>query len=207
MWLMQESSYNAPRLHVAIEARKIVISGEVAGLQIQLGPPAVPGRFNSCDLPPTLLHLHPKKNKNSLFSIDIANLSSVTVRQVLSESMKNMCSDVYRFFMPLFDLYTWHLQAYKSYEQSPTLNDGQGLSLLINPDGSKRWRFRFRFAGEARLMSFGSYDLESLAEAHEKRDTTRKQVANGIDPVEERKAQKQAQQLSTENSFEAICRE
>lgn len=41
MWLMQESSYNAPRLHVAIEARKIVISGEVAGLQIQLGPPAV----------------------------------------------------------------------------------------------------------------------------------------------------------------------
>lgn len=49
---MQESSYNAPRLHVAIEARKIVISGEVAGLQIQLGPPAVPGRFNSCDLPP-----------------------------------------------------------------------------------------------------------------------------------------------------------
>lgn len=55
MWLMQESSYNAPRLHVAIEARKIVISGEVAGLQIQLGPPAVPGRFNSCDLPPISL--------------------------------------------------------------------------------------------------------------------------------------------------------
>lgn len=47
----------------------------------------------------------------------------------------------------------------------------------------------------------------SLAEAREKRDTARKQVANGIDPVEERKAQKLAQQLSTENSFEAICRE
>ncbi len=51
---MIESSYNAPRLHVAIEARKIVISGEVAGLQIQLGPPAVLGRFDSCDLPPKL---------------------------------------------------------------------------------------------------------------------------------------------------------
>lgn len=56
-------------------------------------------------------------------------------------------------------------------------------------------------------MSFGSYDLVSLAEAREKRDTARKQVANGIDPVEERKAQKLAQQISTENSFEAICRE
>ena len=47
---MIESSYNAPRLHVAIEARKIVVSGEAAGLQIQLGPPAVLGRFDSCDL-------------------------------------------------------------------------------------------------------------------------------------------------------------
>lgn len=52
------SSYNAPRLHVAIEARKIVISGEVAGLQIQLGPPAVPGRFDSCDLPPKFIKNH-----------------------------------------------------------------------------------------------------------------------------------------------------
>lgn len=56
-------------------------------------------------------------------------------------------------------------------------------------------------------MSFGSYDLVTLAEAREKRDTAHKQVANGIDTVEERKAQKLAQQLSTENLFEAICRE
>lgn len=56
-------------------------------------------------------------------------------------------------------------------------------------------------------MSFGSYDLISLAEAREKREVARKQVATGIDPVEERKAQKLAQQLSTENSFEAISRE
>ena len=52
---MVESGYNAPRLHVAIEARKIVVSGEAAGLQIQMGPPAVPGRFDSCDLPPKFL--------------------------------------------------------------------------------------------------------------------------------------------------------
>ncbi len=56
-------------------------------------------------------------------------------------------------------------------------------------------------------MSFGSYDLISLAEAREKRDTARKQVASGIDPLEERKAQKLAQQISIESSFEAICRE
>ena len=53
---MIESSYNARCLHVAIEARKIVVSGEAAGLQIQLGPPAVLGRFDSCDLPPISLY-------------------------------------------------------------------------------------------------------------------------------------------------------
>lgn len=56
---MPESSYNAHRLHVAIEARKIVISGEVAGFQIQLGTPAFPGRFDSCDLPPKSFHSSP----------------------------------------------------------------------------------------------------------------------------------------------------
>ncbi|EOF6237816.1 tyrosine-type recombinase/integrase [Salmonella enterica] len=95
----------------------------------------------------------------------------------------------------------------KPQDKPYTMNDGHGLSLLIKPDGSKGWRFRFRFAGKARLMSFGSYELVSLAEAREKRDTARKQVANGIDPVEERKAQKLAQKLSTENSFELVSRE
>ena len=113
------SSYNAPRLHVAIEARKIVISGEVAGLQIQLGTPAFPGRFDSCDLPPKFFRHHPRKSKNPLFSKHIVNHSSVTVRQDLPESMKNMYSDVYRFFIHIFGLYTWHLQIYKSNEQSP----------------------------------------------------------------------------------------
>lgn len=42
-----------------MQARKIVISGEVAGLQIQLGTPAFPGRFDSCDLPPKSLYFVP----------------------------------------------------------------------------------------------------------------------------------------------------
>lgn len=95
----------------------------------------------------------------------------------------------------------------KPQEKPYTLSDGLGLALLINPDGSKGWRFRYRFNDKAKLMSFGSYSLVSLAEAREKRDVARKQVANGIDPVEERKAQKLALKISTKNSFEAISRE
>ncbi|GEM_PF-3187914 len=66
---MPESSYNAPRLHVAMQARKIVISGEVAGLQIQLGPPAVLGRFDSCDLPPKIQALSNIFNLSIIFSL------------------------------------------------------------------------------------------------------------------------------------------
>ncbi|KTS32087.1 tyrosine-type recombinase/integrase [Pantoea dispersa] len=95
----------------------------------------------------------------------------------------------------------------KPQEKPYTLSDGLGLALLINPDGSKGWRFRYRFNDKAKLMSFGSYSLVSLAEAREKRDVARKQVANGIDPVEERKAQKLVLKIATENTFEAISRE
>lgn len=95
----------------------------------------------------------------------------------------------------------------KPQEKPYTLNDGQGLSLLINTDGSKGWRFRYRYAGKAKLMSFGTYPLITLAEAREKRGEARKQVANGTDPVADKKAQKLAQKLSVENSFEAISRE
>ena len=80
---MPESSYNAPRLHVAIEARKIVISGEVAGLQIQLGTPAFPGRFDSCDLPPNIISARPIK---SFKTIIYSKLPYSTIRISPSES-------------------------------------------------------------------------------------------------------------------------
>ena len=80
---MVESSYTADRLHVAIEARKIVISGEVAGFQIQLGTPAFPGRFDSCDLPPIIISPRPKKSfKTNIYS----KLSNNSVRISPSKS-------------------------------------------------------------------------------------------------------------------------
>ncbi|WP_145572553.1 tyrosine-type recombinase/integrase [Yersinia mollaretii] len=106
--------------------------------------------------------------------------------------------------MPLSDI---QIRRAKPQEKAYTLSDGQGLSLLIEPNGSKGWRFRYRFAGKARLMSLGTYDLISLAEARSKRDLARKQVADGTDPAEVKKAEKLAQRLSSENSFEAISRE
>lgn len=112
--------------------------------------------------------------------------------------------DYWAIHMPLSDI---QIRRAKPQGKAYTLNDGLGLSLLIEPNGSKSWRFRYRFAGKARLMSLGTYDLVSLAEARRKRDIARKQVVEGTDPVEVRKAEKLAQKLSAASSFEAICRE
>ena len=87
------------------------------------------------------------------------------------------------------------------------LTDGQGLYLLVTPPGGKLWRFKYRFGGKEKVLAFGSYPEISVADAREKRDAARKQVAHGIDPGEVRKAQKAAQGQAAEDSFEVVARE
>ena len=85
--------------------------------------------------------------------------------------------------------------------------DEKGLFLLINPNGNKFWRFKYRFAGKEKLLAFGPLDDVTLAMAREKRDDARKLLADGIDPSEHRKVMKQVQVERAANSFEVIARE
>jgi integrase len=87
------------------------------------------------------------------------------------------------------------------------LYDEKGLFLLINPGGGKWWRLKYRFAGKEKLLSLGTYPEFSLKEARARRDEARKLLAEGIDPGEHRKAQKQARVDLAANSFEVIARE
>jgi hypothetical protein len=43
------------------------------------------------------------------------------------------------------------------------LSDGFGLSLLIEPNGAKKWRFRYHLAGREKMIAFGTYPATSLA--------------------------------------------
>lgn len=85
--------------------------------------------------------------------------------------------------------------------------DESGLFLLLQPNGGKWWRFKYRFGGKEKLLSFGTYPEVSLKDAREKRDQARKQIAAEIDPGEHRKAHKVAKQDRAANSFEVIARE
>lgn len=88
-----------------------------------------------------------------------------------------------------------------------TLGDGQGLSLLVEPNGSKSWRFRYRYVGKPKMISLGVYPTITLAEARARRDEARKIVAEGKNPSEVRKEQKLALRIQSENAFEKIARE
>jgi integrase len=73
------------------------------------------------------------------------------------------------------------------------LTDGHGLFLIVQPNGSKLWRWKYRFQGKFRLMAFGSYPLVSLADARAAHAAARAQLLHGIDPMAERKAERIAE--------------
>jgi integrase len=85
------------------------------------------------------------------------------------------------------------------------LFDERGLFLLMNPNGGKLWRFKYRFDGKEKQISLGIYPDVSLKDARERRDDARKLVANGVDPSENRKALKEAK--GGGNCFEVVARE
>jgi integrase len=92
-------------------------------------------------------------------------------------------------------------------EKDSKLFDGGGLFLLVTRGGGKLWQFKYRFGGKEKKLSFGSYPEVSLADARERREVARKQVAAGIDPGEARKAEKRTGSERAANSFEAVARE
>lgn len=87
------------------------------------------------------------------------------------------------------------------------LSDEKGLYLFIQTSGSKLWRFDYRFQGKRKTLALGAYPDLSLAEAREKRDAARKQLANDIDPSESKKASKALSLEAGSNSFEVVARE
>lgn len=87
------------------------------------------------------------------------------------------------------------------------LFDERGLYLEISPTGGKWWRLKYRFDGKEKRLSLGVYPDVSLKEARNRRDTARKLLTDGIDPSENRKAQKSARADRAANSFEVVARE
>ena len=67
------------------------------------------------------------------------------------------------------------------------LADGGGLYLLVNPNGKRYWRLKYRSLGKEKLLAIGVYPDVSLAEARNKREDAKRTLAAGNDPSLERK--------------------
>jgi integrase len=104
--------------------------------------------------------------------------------------------------MALTDL---EIKRAKTKDKPYKLSDGGNMYLWVTPAGGKLWRWAFRWEGKAKLMTFGRYPDVPLALARERLAEARKLLATGIDPMEQRKADKTAEQAATENSFASVA--
>lgn len=86
------------------------------------------------------------------------------------------------------------IAALKPRESLYRVADGDGLSLEVAPNGSRRWRFRYRTPdGREQMLSLGVYPEVGLAEARDRLAEARRMLRDGINPGAARKEARQAQ--------------
>lgn len=71
----------------------------------------------------------------------------------------------------------------KPRERAYKLADSEGLFLLVQPNGTRLWRMKYRFAGKEKLLSFGAYPALGIAAARDKRKAAKALLAEGKDPI------------------------
>ena len=92
-------------------------------------------------------------------------------------------------------------------ERPYKLYDGDGLFLSVQPNGTKLWRLKYRFAGKEKLFSIGQYPIVSLGTARQKRDHAKSEIATGLDPSVKKKLERLAAERAANNTFGAIAAE
>jgi integrase len=66
-------------------------------------------------------------------------------------------------------------------------SDGGNLYLVVSTNGLRKWVLRFTWRGRAKEMGLGSAAAVSLADARERAATARRKIAQGLNPIDERK--------------------
>jgi len=90
-------------------------------------------------------------------------------------------------------------------EKPRKLGDGNGLNLLVHPNGSKYFQLRYTLHGKEKTLQLGKYPDMSLADARAKAAEARKLVADGIDPVHEKRRQAEAKATEAETTFRSVA--
>ena len=95
----------------------------------------------------------------------------------------------------------------KPKEKPYKMADGGGLYLLVNPNGARYWRLKYRVDGKEKLLALGVYPTVTLADARSKRDEAKRGIAGGIDPGVSKREEKITRALAVKNTFREIALE
>ncbi len=89
----------------------------------------------------------------------------------------------------------------KASDRPYKLADGEGLFLLVQRNGSKLWRMKYRFRGKEKLLSFGPYPDIGIAAARELKKLAKATLVEGKDPM----VHKPGRDFEEERTFRAIA--
>lgn len=82
--------------------------------------------------------------------------------------------------------------------------DSKGLYLLVKSNNSKLWRFRFKYADKHQEMALGKYPTIPLKKAREMAEKARLSLAQGINPMDERRENKRVKN-TPERAFNKVA--
>ena len=87
------------------------------------------------------------------------------------------------------------------------LFDGGGLYLLVDKSGNKFWRMDCTrpVTKKRNTLAFGVYPEVSLADARARRDLVRKDLAEGLDPSDEKKRSAKEELAASLNTFRLVA--
>lgn len=95
----------------------------------------------------------------------------------------------------------------KPWDKARKLSDGGGLYLLIQTNGTKCWRYDYRYAGKRKTLALGTYPLISLKAARVAHKEAKLALAAGKDPAQEKQTQRRESALADTNRFSLIAHE
>lgn len=87
------------------------------------------------------------------------------------------------------------------------ISDGNNLTLVVKPNGSKLFNYNFRLYNKQRTMSFGKYPEVSLEEARNQAKEVKKLLKQNIDPVLHRKQEALSADQENANTFEQVSKD
>ena len=109
--------------------------------------------------------------------------------------------------MPSAHLTDFAVKSAKARTKPYKLVDGSGLFLLVQPNGAKFWRYRYRIDKVENQFAVGEYPTMSVAAARDERSRARNLVKQGLHPSHQRKADQLVVKTAASNSFQNVASE